>query len=187
MQALLHEHVRKHAPTSEEHTGPGIVFFDAVSQPVCDLVRESSRNGLERVLAVATFQTALTGNSVWRLLHSGASDVFAWDHSTQPAREIGGLALQRLQAMQERHQCIGDVRGIGAMVAMELVTDRATREPAGALTNDVLRYCHAHGLVLLKAGLYDNVIRLLFPLVISEQELDRGLDILEEALVSVDA
>jgi 4-aminobutyrate aminotransferase/(S)-3-amino-2-methylpropionate transaminase len=73
------------------------------------------------------------------------------------------------------------------MVAMELVTDRTTREPAMALTNDVLRYCHAHGLVLLKAGLYDNVIRLLFPLVIGEQELDRGLDILEEALVSVDA
>ena len=88
VQALLHEHVRTHAPTSEEHTGPGIVFFDAVSQPVCDLVRESSRNGRERVLAVATFQSALTGNSAWRLLHSGASDVFAWDHSTQPAREI---------------------------------------------------------------------------------------------------
>ncbi|HVR21932.1 MAG TPA: sigma 54-interacting transcriptional regulator [Candidatus Polarisedimenticolia bacterium] len=88
VQALLHEHVRTHAPTSEEHTGPGIVFFDAVSQPVCDLVRESSRNGLERVLAVATLQSVLTGNSVWRLLHSGASDVFAWDHSTQPAREI---------------------------------------------------------------------------------------------------
>jgi len=50
------------------------------------------------------------------------------------------------------------------------------------MTNDVLRYCHTHGLVLLKAGLYDNVIRLLFPLTVSEQELDRGLDILEEAL-----
>jgi 4-aminobutyrate aminotransferase/(S)-3-amino-2-methylpropionate transaminase len=73
------------------------------------------------------------------------------------------------------------------MVAMELVTDRATREPAGAMTNDILRYCHAHGLAILKAGLYDNVIRLLFALVISEQELDRGLDILEEALVSVNA
>jgi 4-aminobutyrate aminotransferase/(S)-3-amino-2-methylpropionate transaminase len=68
------------------------------------------------------------------------------------------------------------------MVAMELVTDRATREPARTMTNDVLRYCHARGLVLLKAGLYDNVIRLLFPLTISEQELDRGLDIMDEAL-----
>jgi 4-aminobutyrate aminotransferase/(S)-3-amino-2-methylpropionate transaminase len=68
------------------------------------------------------------------------------------------------------------------MVAMELVIDPATREPAGTMTNDVLRYCHAHGLALLKAGLYDNVIRLLFPLTINEQELDRGLDIIEEAL-----
>ena len=55
------------------------------------------------------------------------------------------------------------------------------------MTNEVLRYCHRHGLVLLKAGLYDNVIRLLFPLTASEQELDRGLDILEEALGSVAA
>lgn len=68
------------------------------------------------------------------------------------------------------------------MVAMELVTDRSTREPAGAMTNDVLRRCHANGLAILKAGLYDNVVRLLFPLTITERELDRGLDILEEAV-----
>ena len=97
-------------------------------------------------------------------------------------KRLGDHALSRMRSWQDRHRQIGDVRGLGAMVAMELVTDRATREPAGALTNEVLRYCHTHGLVLLKAGLYDNVIRLLFPLVVSEQELDRGLDILEEAL-----
>jgi 4-aminobutyrate aminotransferase/(S)-3-amino-2-methylpropionate transaminase len=92
-----------------------------------------------------------------------------------------------MRAWSERHPQVGDVRGLGAMVAMELVTDRATREPAATMTNEVLRYCHAHGLALLKAGLYDNVIRLLFPLTISEQELDRGLDILEEALGAVTA
>ena len=85
----------------------------------------------------------------------------------------------------ERFPIIGEVRGVGAMVAMELVTDRASREPASARTNEVLHFCHAHGLVLLKAGLYDNVIRLLFPLTVSEQELDRGLDILEGALDQV--
>ena len=97
-------------------------------------------------------------------------------------QRLGDHALARMRSWQDRHRQIGDVRGLGAMVAMELVTDRATREPAGALTTEVLRYCHAHGLVLLKAGLYDNVIRLLFPLIVSEQDLDRGLDILEEAL-----
>jgi len=105
----------------------------------------------------------------------------------QRGLKLGERALGRMRAWMDRFSKIGDVRGRGAMIAMELVTDRATREPAGALTNDVLRYCHSHGLAILKAGLYDNVIRLLFALVISEQELDRGLDILEEALVSVSA
>jgi len=90
-----------------------------------------------------------------------------------------------MRTWQDRHPQVGDVRGLGAMVAMELVTDRASREPAGTMTNDVLRYCHTHGLVVLKAGLYDNVIRLLFPLTVSEQELDGGLDILEAALDQV--
>jgi 4-aminobutyrate aminotransferase/(S)-3-amino-2-methylpropionate transaminase len=106
-----------------------------------------------------------------------------------PARgtRLGDRALARMRGWMERFRSIGDVRGIGAMVAMELVTDRTTREPAATLTTNLLRYCHTHGLVLLKAGLYDNVIRLLFPLMISEQELDRGLDILEEALSAVTA
>jgi 4-aminobutyrate aminotransferase/(S)-3-amino-2-methylpropionate transaminase len=90
-----------------------------------------------------------------------------------------------MRAWKDHFRLIGDVRGVGAMIAMELVTDPTTREPAGAKTNEILRYCHSQGLVLLKAGLSDNVIRLLFPLVISEEELDRGLDIIEEALNQV--
>ena len=106
-----------------------------------------------------------------------------------PARgsRMGERALNRMRSWSERFEIIGDVRGLGAMISMELVQDRATREPAAAKTNEILRYCHEHGLVLLKAGLYDNVIRLLFPLVIEEHELDRGLDIVEEALAAVAA
>jgi 4-aminobutyrate aminotransferase/(S)-3-amino-2-methylpropionate transaminase len=104
-----------------------------------------------------------------------------------PARgaRLGERALSRMRAWKDHFRLIGDVRGVGAMIAMELVTDPTTREPAGAKTNEILRYCHSQGLVLLKAGLSDNVIRLLFPLVISEEELDRGLDIIEEALNQV--
>src|SRR2546430_2124556 len=87
---------------------------------------------------------------------------------------LGERALPGRRVWQDRYPQAGDVRGLGAMVAMELVTDRASREPAGTMTNEVLRYCHTHGLVLLKAGLYDNVIRLLFPLTVSEQELEIG-------------
>jgi 4-aminobutyrate aminotransferase/(S)-3-amino-2-methylpropionate transaminase len=109
-------------------------------------------------------------------------DVVIEEKLSERGRRLGERALARMRAWKDRHPQVGDVRGLGAMIAMELITDRATREPAGALTNEVLRYCHTNGLVLLKAGLYDNVIRLLFPLTIGEQELDRGLDILEEAL-----
>ncbi|HEY8678155.1 MAG TPA: 4-aminobutyrate--2-oxoglutarate transaminase [Candidatus Dormibacteraeota bacterium] len=101
-----------------------------------------------------------------------------------PARgaAAGARALSRIRGWMDRFSCVGEVRGIGAMVAMELVTDRSSREPAGALTSDVLHRCHDHGLAILKAGLYDNVIRLLFPLAIEDRELDRGLDILEDAI-----
>jgi 4-aminobutyrate aminotransferase/(S)-3-amino-2-methylpropionate transaminase len=87
-----------------------------------------------------------------------------------------------MRAMQERHECIGDVRGIGAMTAMELVHNGSSHEPAPALTAAVLREAHARGLALLRAGLDDNVIRLLMPLTIADDELAAGLDILEQSL-----
>jgi 4-aminobutyrate aminotransferase/(S)-3-amino-2-methylpropionate transaminase len=125
------------------------------------------------------------GNPVACAAALAVIDVIVDEKLPQRGAHLGQRALGRMRAWIERFPQIGDVRGLGAMIAMELVTDRATREPAGALTDAVLRYCHQHGLVLLKAGLYDNVIRLLFPLTASEKELDRGLDILEEALDQV--
>src|SRR5438874_4193705 len=125
------------------------------------------------------------GNPVACAAALAVIDVLLEEKLPERGRRLGDRALARMRAWQDRHPQVGDVRGIGAMIAMELVTDRASREPEGTMTNDVLRYCHTHGLVVLKAGLYDNVIRLLFPLTVSEQELDRGLDILEEALDQV--
>ena len=100
---------------------------------------------------------------------------------------IGTLAGQALWATdivtgdRDLFQLVDDEAGVRVLYTARGV-GRHER-----VTNDVLRYCHTHGLVLLKAGLYDNVIRLLFPLTISEQELDRGLDILEEALSAAPA
>lgn len=67
---------------------PGIIFFEEFSQELCDFVRELSRNGLERVLAVAVSRAATVGHCVWRLLGAGASDVFSWDHWHYPAQEV---------------------------------------------------------------------------------------------------
>jgi len=107
------------------------------------------------------------------------------DQLVDKAQQIGAVMLHRLQEMQERFALIGDVRGLGAMVAIELVKDRQTREPAPDETNQVISNCYQKGLTVLKAGIYDNVIRILVPLVISEEELKLGLDILEAALETV--
>ena len=96
------------------------------------------------------------------------------------ARRIGEVALQRLTDMQVRHHAIGDVRGRGAMVAVEIVRP-GTAEPDPEMTARVARACHAAGVVVLTCGTDRNVIRLLPPLVISEDLLTEGLDVLDAA------
>ena len=127
------------------------------------------------------------GNPVACAAALAVIEVMLDEHLPARGQSLGTRALERMHAWQERFPFIGDVRGLGAMVAMELVRDRATREPAPALTAEVLHAAHARGLVLLKAGLYDNVIRLLFPLTLSDKELERGLDLLEASLSDVKA
>jgi 4-aminobutyrate aminotransferase / (S)-3-amino-2-methylpropionate transaminase / 5-aminovalerate transaminase len=97
------------------------------------------------------------------------------------AREIGTVIEDRLGRLAEKFDEVGDVRGRGAMMAMELVTDRDTKEPASALAAAVNRGCHARGLVTLTCGTYGNVFRFLPPLAIGDDLLHEGLDVLEEA------
>jgi 4-aminobutyrate aminotransferase/(S)-3-amino-2-methylpropionate transaminase len=103
------------------------------------------------------------------------------------AVRIGGIMTSRLTEMAERYSLIGDVRGRGAMVAMELVEDRDTKAPAKEATGRLIEECYKQGVVILKAGTYDNVIRLLPPLTISEDLLGEGLDVLEKALAALEA
>lgn len=98
------------------------------------------------------------------------------------ARMLGSEIRSRLEGWQERFEAIGDVRGLGAMLALELVHDRASREPAPELVSRILDEAAARGLLLLKAGLHGNCIRVLVPLVIADAELEEALDVWEEAL-----
>jgi 4-aminobutyrate aminotransferase/(S)-3-amino-2-methylpropionate transaminase len=82
-----------------------------------------------------------------------------------------------------RIEPVGEVRGLGPMQAIELVEDRQTKEPAARLAAETTAAARDRGLVLLSCGLYGNVIRILVPLVIADEDLARGLEILEEALV----
>lgn len=100
------------------------------------------------------------------------------------ARRIGAIMLPRLAALRERFPVIGDVRGRGAMIAVELVEPGTTvPDPAAAL--EVARRCHAEGLVVLTAGTYGNVLRFLPPLVMPEHLLEEGLGILEKAFSQI--
>jgi 4-aminobutyrate aminotransferase/(S)-3-amino-2-methylpropionate transaminase len=102
------------------------------------------------------------------------------------SRALGERIMERLRAMQSSHEVIGDVRGRAMMTAMELVSDRATKEPLeSSIGTKIVQRCLENGVVILKAGTYDNVIRLLPPLTIEEGLLDEGLEILDEAIGSV--
>jgi 4-aminobutyrate aminotransferase / (S)-3-amino-2-methylpropionate transaminase / 5-aminovalerate transaminase len=101
------------------------------------------------------------------------------------AEKLGNRFEARAREWKRKHPLIGDVRGLGAMRAIELVRSPDKREPAKEETEQVLRYCHEHGLILISAGSYGNVVRVLMPLVITDEQFDEGLDVLEEALASV--
>ena len=103
------------------------------------------------------------------------------------AEHIGEVMFGRLRELQERFSLIGEVRGRGAMVAMELVEDRSSKAPAKHAASRVIEECYRQGVVVLKAGTYDNVVRLLPPLVIADDLLAEGLDVLEKALSTVEA
>jgi 4-aminobutyrate aminotransferase/(S)-3-amino-2-methylpropionate transaminase len=100
------------------------------------------------------------------------------------ARRLGEALTAGLRDLQARFDVVGDVRGLGAMVAMELVEDRATKRPAKQAATRVIEECYRQGLIVLKAGTYDNVVRLLPPLTIDEGLVEEGLGLLEKALAA---
>ena len=108
-------------------------------------------------------------------------DVFESEPLLERANAIGRRLIAGLTDLQSHTPLIGDVRGLGAMVAIELVSDRSTRHPAAAQTDLVHARCFAGGLLLAKAGLYGNVIRFLPALVANDEVIDRGLAILAAA------
>lgn len=109
-------------------------------------------------------------------------EILLEDGLLKRAEELGEKLLTRFKAMQETHELIGEVRGKGPMLALELVRDRLSKEPAGDEAKKLTRLCYEKGLVVLSCGNHGNVIRVLMPLVISDEELERGVAILNESL-----
>jgi 4-aminobutyrate aminotransferase/(S)-3-amino-2-methylpropionate transaminase len=114
----------------------------------------------------------------------GVLETLAEQDLVAKARRIGEIMLPRLHALRERFDVIGDVRGRGAMIAIELVVP-GSKEPNPAAVQEIAQRCHAEGLLVLTAGTYGNVLRFLPPLVIGEPLLEEGLGILEKAFASL--
>ena len=104
---------------------------------------------------------------------------------SERAARIGETVRQRFLCLQERFELIGDVRGLGAMMAIELVTDRKAKTPASEQAKKLVQYGVEHGLILLSCGKFGNVIRTLMPLVITDEQLQEGLDIVEQGLAAI--
>ena len=124
------------------------------------------------------------GNPVAQAAALAVLDVIDDEGLVERANTIGETMRARMLAWQERFPAIGDVRGWGAMLALELVEDRATKAPAPELAQGVIDEALQRGLLLLKAGTYGNCISVLCPLVITDAELDEALAVWEEALAA---
>jgi 4-aminobutyrate aminotransferase/(S)-3-amino-2-methylpropionate transaminase len=122
------------------------------------------------------------GNPVAQAAAHAVLDVFEDEGLVERAASLGETTRHRMEGWQERFPQIGDVRGLGMMLAIELVRDRASKEPAPELASAIVESAAANGLLLLKAGLYSNCIRVLCPLNLTDAELDEALAVWEAAL-----
>jgi 4-aminobutyrate aminotransferase / (S)-3-amino-2-methylpropionate transaminase / 5-aminovalerate transaminase len=125
------------------------------------------------------------GNPVAQAAALAVLDVIEEEGLCERARAIGDVVRGRMENWQRTYPQVGDVRGLGAMVAIELVHDPAAKTPAPDLATAVVDEATRRGLLLLKAGLESNCIRVLCPLVISDSELDEALDVWEASLAAV--
>ncbi len=113
--------------------------------------------------------------------------VYDQERLGERAKRIGEQIVARFTALAEESSLIGEIRGVGAMQAIELVRDRDSREPATEETAEIIKLCLQRGIIIFKAGLYGNVIRFLVPLVITPEQLDEALDVLTNAIREVEA
>ncbi|MBY6035909.1 4-aminobutyrate--2-oxoglutarate transaminase [Fictibacillus nanhaiensis] len=101
------------------------------------------------------------------------------------ANEIGDIILNTFKKWKEQYDFIGDVRGIGAMCALEIVIDKTSKTPDANKAKKIISLCNQNGVAIMGAGLYSNVIRILSPLVISNEQLEKGLGIMKKQLTQI--
>ncbi len=109
-------------------------------------------------------------------------EILIEDDMLARSKALGVTLIQKFNALKDKYEIIGDVRGKGPMLGLELVRDRETKEPASDEAKKLVQLCYEKGLIILSCGNFGNVIRTLMPFVITDEQLDKGLTILEESL-----
>ncbi|MCP3889060.1 MAG: 4-aminobutyrate--2-oxoglutarate transaminase [Desulfobulbaceae bacterium] len=112
-------------------------------------------------------------------------DIFESEDLLTKAKQLGEKLHATFTSFQEKHALIGDVRGVGPMIAIELVSDREKKTPAPEKAKQLVDFCLERNLIILSCGTYGNVIRLLMPLVITDEQLDKGMEIIENGLTAI--
>ena len=153
-----------------------------------DYYMKSIRDVFEQCApAPGTIGGTFCGNALACAAALKVIEVMERDHLADRSLEIGRTVMARYTAMLEKYECVGDVRGLGGMVGIEFVTDKASKTPDAALTAAIIQECGRNGLMVESAGTYSNVIRFLAPLVMTDEQLACGLDILERAIQTCSA
>jgi 4-aminobutyrate aminotransferase len=140
---------------------------------------------LDAATAVNMYTTA--GNPVACAAGLAVLEVTEGEGLLKNAAEVGAYLLELLRQLQARHPLIGDVRGLGCVLGVELVRDRRTKEPAAKETAKVVYSCFEHGLLLYYSGLYSNVLEFTPPLTLTRADVDRGVEVLDRALTEVES
>jgi 4-aminobutyrate aminotransferase/(S)-3-amino-2-methylpropionate transaminase len=122
------------------------------------------------------------GNPICCAAALAAIEVYEKDGLAARAAKIGDLLIQRLESWERKVPTIGNIRGLGAMRAVEFVKDRSTKEPAKEYLAALSKSCYENGVILISAGTHSNILRFLFPLVITDEQLEEGLSVIERLL-----
>jgi alanine-glyoxylate transaminase / (R)-3-amino-2-methylpropionate-pyruvate transaminase len=145
------------------------------------LAAVTTRREIAEVLTQRIHFNTFGGNPVCMAAGLAVLDVIDEEGLQENSRVVGGRLMQGLRELQTRHDLIGDVRGMGLMIGVELVTDRATRAPAKAETLAVMEFARERGVLIGKGGLDGNVLRIKPPMCITEADADFALDVLDRA------
>ncbi len=144
-----------------------------------------AREEIMQAVPAGTIGGTYCGNAVSCASALKAIEIMEKEKLADRAMEIGKKVMARYEEMKKKYSVIGDVRGLGAMIGLEFVKDQESREPNAEIVKNLIQECAKNGLIVENAGIYGNVIRFLAPLVITDAQLDAGLDIMEDAIAKL--